>query len=136
MEEDFTDELVAEDARRALRDAFHDELTNTVMPSISFTGQHISDLQLEEIEIKIKNKVADVIVGGINWWWLLLGTFGLGGLAIGVAIATDQDDALGSTQATMSHLDIALGDEQPIEADLLPEGNGDWSLSGRIGIDS
>jgi hypothetical protein len=136
MEEDSTDESVAEEARRALRDAFRDELTNTVMPSISFTGQHVSDLQLEEIEIKIKNKVADVIIGGINWWWLLLGTFGLGGLAVGAAIALDQDDALGSAQATMSHLDIALGDEQSIDADLLPEGNGDWSLSGRIGIDS
>jgi hypothetical protein len=136
MEKDFTDEATAEDARRALRDAFRDELTNTVMPSVSFTGQQVTDLQLEEIEIRIQKAVTDAVVAGINWWWLLLGTLGILPGALGVILIADQDDALGTAQATMSHLDIALGNEQRIAARLLPEGNGDWSLSGRIGIDS
>jgi hypothetical protein len=126
MEEDETSEEAAEDARRALRDAFHDEIVNTVMPSITFTGQQISDLQMEEMEIRITNAVADAVAAGINWWWLLLPV-------VGLVIVLDQDDPLGSVQATLSHLDIALGTEKNISVDLLPNGNGDWSLSGRIG---
>lgn len=128
MEEDFTSEEAAEDARRALRDAFRDELANTVMPAISLASQTPSEATTEEIEVRVQQAVTDAIVAGINWWWLFLGL-------PGVAIIADQDDPLGATQPQMSHLQIALGEEQEIDAQLPVGGHGDWSLRGRIGPD-
>ncbi|WP_434994283.1 hypothetical protein [Arthrobacter sp. Ld5] len=128
MEEDFTADDVAEDARRALRDSFREEMTDTVMPSISLSQQGPTEAVIEEIEIRIRQEVTDAVVNGINWWWLLFGTIGLGVIA-------DQDDPLGVAQVQMSHLQIALGEDLEIGEDLPDEGHGDWSLRGRIGLD-
>jgi hypothetical protein len=131
MEEDNTAEDTAEDARRALRDAFKDELTNTVIPAVSITNQAPSDAAMEEIEIRMKQAVTDVIVAGINWWWVLL--FGI----FAVIANLDQDDPLGQATPMLTHLDlVGGGDPQEIDEHLLPEGgNGDWSLRGKIGLD-
>jgi hypothetical protein len=132
MDEDSTSESAAEDARRALRDGFREELKNAIMPAISFSSQVPSDATQEEIRIRLTQAVTDAIVAGIDWFWVFLGFLTLGWL--GLAVALDQDDPLGSAQAQLSHIDIALGIEQPIDQDLPPSGHGDWSLRGRIGL--
>ncbi|HKO95708.1 MAG TPA: hypothetical protein VJU86_01860 [Pyrinomonadaceae bacterium] len=130
MEEDWgTDEETAEDARRALRDAFTEELANTVIPSISLRNQEVSEATMEEIETRVADAVTQAVVEGINLWWLILGIAGL-------LIALDQDDPLGSAVPTMSHFAIAIGEEQEIDERLRTKDNGDWSLRGRIGRDS
>lgn len=129
MEEDWTDEETAESARRALRDAFEEELNDTVIPSISLDNQEVGEATMEEIESRVGQVVTEAVIEGLNLWWMLLGVWG-------ILFIADQDDPLGSAVPTMSHFAIAMGEEQEINERLRPENQGDWSIRGRIGLDS
>jgi len=129
MEEDFTEEETAENARRALREAFEEELNDTVIPSISLTNQEVTEATMEEIESRVQQAVTQAVIEGLNLWWLLLGVWG-------ILFIADQDDPLGAAVPTMSHFAIAKGADQEIDKRLRGKDQGDWSLRGRIGRDS